>query len=150
MSIKGGSKPGERRGGRKVGSKNKALLERESAIAAAVEAVGGAPIRAQAGISPKELLLHAMREAWNEHYALREEIAPLRVELAALPPEIEGEPNPAFKQAKDRLDAMISRHRASLASAVAIAEKVSPYEHAKLAQIDGKVAGNVRITVRQF
>ena len=55
-----GAKPGERRGGRQKGAKNKVTIERETATAAIV-----AEAKAK-GVQPLEVLLGSMRQAWAQ------------------------------------------------------------------------------------
>lgn len=77
-----GAKPGERRGGRSLGTKDKTTEARDKrladAMAAATEAVGDAAINA---MSPKDVMLFVMRLAasagwWFKAAEIAKEVAP--------------------------------------------------------------------------
>ena len=85
----GGSKPGERRGGRQKGSRNKAKIELEAKLSEARgRAVAGITTTEIAAMSPLDIMLRAMQiEAqtgeWRAAAALAKEAAPyLHAKLA--------------------------------------------------------------------
>ena len=159
---RGGKRPGA---GRRAGSLGKKALAKR-AVKTAVAAVVGKQIRvrrkgvvssARPGISPKDLLLDSMRAAWESIPALtclaiermeeaarietasREQGRPLTVDEVSRVGRLHDE------AAELRL-AATGQHDA----ATDLAVKVAPYEHAKLAQQDTKVRGNVIVNIRKF
>ena len=77
-----GSKPGERRGGKQVGTKNAATVKRENRLAqamqAAADAIGDAALQA---MSPKDVMLFVMRLSakegwWFKAAEIAKEVAP--------------------------------------------------------------------------
>lgn len=93
----GGSKPGERRGGRQKGTPNKAKVEREAKLAESRERILATLTPEQiAAMSPLDVMLQAMQiEAqtgeWRTAAALAKEAAPYlhakKTEAPALTPE---------------------------------------------------------------
>jgi len=173
-----GSKKAERRGGRQKGTPDKKTEETEQraveVMAALAVSIGTAPANAErteapgtapAGISPMDLLLTAMRNAWNAGYAKRAQVGALEAQATVVEAEIAGLNGPALapetvEQIKvnvgmlDALQKRINELRGEAAALITLATElatdVAPFIHPKMATVDSKASGNVRIVIRQF
>jgi hypothetical protein len=119
------------------------------------------------GISPKDLMLTAMRQAWADHKAkvaragiLDDEAAAQMAEALAIP-ALDGEAPPAHRErigkaleaVKSVTDAALAARgdaRAALTLALECSMKAAPYEHAKLVTTDGKQDTQVTVVIKQF
>ena len=110
-----------RSNGRPKGSKNKATLLREKANVEMLETATAE------GISPLDLMLRSMRDAWSEHLRLRA----LAQERALTKDE-----NNALWQA--------------LAQAVRIAAYTAPYVHGKMTPVESKIQQPLVINLKQY
>ena len=145
---KGGKRPGA---GRKPGSKSKVTVAKLAARQVAVETAVGkapkrpAPVAAKKGISPKDLMLESMRSAWETHYRLMDEARQVKAEAEAL-----GKDHAAYGALIERVGNLKTAADAALTEATDLAVKAAPYEHAKLANVDTRVRGNVVVKIAKF
>lgn len=139
--------------GRKKGSKNKATVAKLAGkladVAPSFESKKRAKrelvVAAKKGISPKDLLLHAMREAWESYHRLIEAAQDAKGEALALGPD-----HSAYPGLIDKVSTLKLAADAALELACDLAVKVAPYEHAKLANVDTRVRGNVVVKIAKF
>ena len=141
--------------GRPKGSKNKKTVSKLAAgtavIAFTAPVAKGGAIKAQVidkakkGISPKDLLLHTMREAWAAYYRLMAEAGQCKAEAEGM-----GSNHEAYAALVERCSTLKVAADMQLELATDLAVKAAPYEHAKLANIDGKIRGNVLIELQKF
>ena len=132
----------------------------------------GVPAKARAGISPKDLLLDEMRNCWEASHLLSAEAVRIEAQavvldaalrLGIMSPEVaeimgtpEGGPIlPTLWSAKAaalREKAGAMRVAASLQAeqAIEVAKAAAPYEHAKLANLDAKLVGDIHVHVKTF
>jgi hypothetical protein len=110
-------------------------------------------VKAQAGISPKDLLLSSMRDCWHHAHALQMEALDCRVQ-AELLPEMPPDPDTGKLSARDLL---LERARyldigaqGQLVRAAELAKDVAPYEHAKLANQDVRLIGDIKLTIKKY
>ncbi len=134
--------------GRKAGVPNKSTAVKRAALAMAGEAVAKAkglgPIKARKGISPKDMLLDAMRQAWDAAHALNAKAVEKDAEAAV--------EQDAAKVEAMRKEAVGLRLLAAEQHEIAadLATRVAPYEHAKLQNLDTRIAGNLYVNLRVF
>lgn len=101
--------------------------------------------KARPGISPLDLLLDQMREAWEDARRHRAEGNALKEEAFSLPA---GDP-----QRRITLEAAGEKLMAAFADekrARELAKDAAPYQHAKLSNTQAHLTGDVTITRRSF
>lgn len=127
--MRGGSKPGERRGGRKKGSLNKQTL----VIRQQVEATG---------LTPLDVMLDNMRHAYDQAKELESAIGPEMLK------GVEDNPQKAF----ERLLSEVKRSVGYRAVAADAAKDAAPYCHPRLAstEVTGKDGGALIVQVFKF
>jgi len=157
-----GAKPGQRLGGRKKGSINKVKAKRlnvsadsVSSIATKTRGLGIKTVEAE----PKKLLLTAMNAAWNGALFAAGEAEVIKGELARLEDasQVSGVPVDAKNELLAKivvLSKLLQEKQVITASltreATDLAVKAAPYVHAKLANIESKVSGDLKIVLQKF
>jgi len=168
-----------RLGGRPKGSKTKRKLTRRADRMAA--ALGGgiksvkpracsreSPLEALAGISPLDLLLTSMRNAWETAYRLAAAAELLEKDAAILrtrtdaeairkvlwldekAPYSVAEVNDKTAELEKRATDLRIQAGVHLSTAQGLAKDVAPYVHPKLANTDSRISGELTIVQRKF
>lgn len=123
---------------------------------------------------PKDLLLDAMRQAWDAAHALNEVIKDVSRDIQLLERAPVGQPlsnvkrlcellgtkpgvvlttdavATALDKLRSRLLALKLEASGSQARAEELAAKVAPYEHAKLQNVDAKLVGDIFVEIKKF
>jgi hypothetical protein len=120
---------------------------------------------APTAISPKDLLLTAMQNAWSagceksaQARALEAQATVVEAEIAglngsALAPEIVEQIKVkvgTLEGLQKRVNALRGEAGALITLATELATDVAPFVHPKMASVDSKASGNVRIVIREF
>lgn len=155
-----GAKPGERRGGRAMGTTNKAVTKRlagTSAVLAEVDLPAKRGKRADS--EPKKLLLTAMNAAWVAAQDYADEVLALRnllekteaaAKQAGLPIDARNELLAKATIVRQEMNAKATQCHMATQAATDLAVKAAPYCHAKLANIESKVSGDLKIVLQKF
>lgn len=182
---------GKKYGGRKKGTKNVktqekaariggAIASASTAVAALAKVVPAKTTRKTAdgkaavavevaipGISPKDLMLTAMRMAWTAHKAKAEEAGILEdtagaamkaaLDLPALEDEKSADHKARIARDLDTAKEVLklaqqarADSKAMLQTALDCSTRAAPYEHAKLVTTDGKQDTQITVVIQQF
>jgi hypothetical protein len=151
-SKRGGPRVGA---GRKPGSKDRRTLAKIAAgtdmiVARAPAVVAKAKpvvvhVSAKKGISPKDLLLHTMREAWDAYFRLLDEAQRVKGEAEEV-----GTGHPRHTGLMERAGTLKLAADMALEQACDMAVKAAPYEHPKLANVDNRIRGNVIVEIAKY
>ncbi len=135
------------KGGKRAGAgrPKTAVTKAKLAVAAvANRSKGKGPVKAKAGIEPLELLLTAMRTAWDRAYGLQDEAAKAQSDADKL---VDG-PEKSAAQATATLLRIAAVH--AMDEATALANQAAPYKHPRLANLDSKVTGSLTVERAKF
>lgn len=152
---------GLKTGGRTKGSKNlatvaktRALLVADGVLARSVTSPRPLRTKAQAGIDPKDLLLSAMRDCWSNANKLEHEALACRTEAEKFP-VVDLVAMPGGKL--DPRSALLERARflslaaqAQVDRATGLARDSAPYVHAKLANIEQRFVGHIKVVLPKY
>jgi len=142
---------GKKTGGRQPGTKNRKTIAKQAAKLAEVvsdqplTSKRGGPLVGRKGISPKDLLLDSMRAAWDVYHEMMARSAAHAKDARALP-----DTDPAKQALVDKALDLRRLAGEQLELATDLAVKAAPYEHAKLANVDTRVRGNVVVKIAKF